>query len=647
MLLNVEHLYKYFNGQALLKDINFTVEDREAVGLIGINGCGKSTLLNIITGSEGYDKTPEGLGSVNIAGKASIGFLRQNSGLNSELTIGEEMKNAFAPLLETLDKMKVLEKKMADGGDIDSISHEYAELSSYFEARDGYRINVKIKQVLNGMGFGSTPTDRVISTLSGGEKTRLALAKLLLEEPNLLILDEPTNHLDFETLMWLEDYLKGYKGAIIIVSHDRYFLNKVCTRICEIEQGRLTSYRGDYSSYLVQKKMNSERQLKEYEAQQKEIAKLEDYVAKNLVRASTSKMAKSRQHMLDRIERIDKPLMYSKPPKIKLEYDIEPTKDIVRVVDCPLVVGEGADKKELIKSLTMNVRRGEHVAIIGANGIGKTSILKLIQGIIPHEGGNISWGGNVKISYFEQEHAILDPRKTVLEEIMDRYPRLSEQQARSVLGAVLLTGENVFKPISVLSGGERAKLCFAIMALNRGNVLVLDEPTNHLDLSTKEVLEDALAEFGGTIILVSHDRYLLNKVASRIIEIKHDEVNSYEGNFDAYSEAVNAARQLKMQSEAEIKRAEEEKAYKENKARQYRSKEQRAADAQKRNRIRELEKEIEDTEVLIFELENDISDPEIASDYSKMSEKCKELEEAKTALDQKMDEWAELSDQLS
>lgn len=647
MLLNVEHLYKYFNGQALLKDINFTVEDREAVGLIGINGCGKSTLLNIITGSEGYDKTPEGLGSVNIAGKASIGFLRQNSGLNSELTIGEEMKNAFAPLLETLDKMKVLEKKMADGGDIDSISHEYAELSSYFEARDGYRIDVKIKQVLNGMGFGSTPTDRVISTLSGGEKTRLALAKLLLEEPNLLILDEPTNHLDFETLMWLEDYLKGYKGAIIIVSHDRYFLNKVCTRICEIEQGRLTSYRGDYSSYLVQKKMNSERQLKEYEAQQKEIAKLEDYVAKNLVRASTSKMAKSRQHMLDRIERIDKPLMYSKPPKIKLEYDIEPTKDIVRVVDCPLVVGEGADKKELIKSLTMNVRRGEHVAIIGANGIGKTSILKLIQGIIPHEGGNISWGGNVKISYFEQEHAILNPHKTVLEEIMDRYPRLSEQQARSVLGAVLLTGENVFKPISVLSGGERAKLCFAIMALNRGNVLVLDEPTNHLDLSTKEVLEDALAEFGGTIILVSHDRYLLNKVASRIIEIKHDEVNSYEGNFDAYSEAVNAARQLKMQSEAEIKRAEEEKAYKENKARQYRSKEQRAADAQKRNRIRELEKEIEDTEVLIFELENAISDPEIASDYSKMSEKCKELEEAKTALDQKMDEWAELSDQLS
>lgn len=648
MLLNVEHLYKYFNGQALLKDINFTIEDREAVGLIGVNGCGKSTLLRIITGEEGFDKTSDGLGSVNIAGKASIGFLKQNSGLNSELTIGEEMKNAFAPLTKTLERMKKLEKEMAasDNEDIEEISHEYAELSSYFEARDGYRIDVKIKQVLNGMGFGNTPADRVISTLSGGEKTRLALAKLLLEEPNLLILDEPTNHLDFETLMWLEDYLKGYKGAILIVSHDRYFLNKVCTRICEIEQGRLTSYRGDYSAYLVQKKMNSERQLKEYEAQQKEIAKLEDYVAKNLVRASTSKMAKSRQHMLDRIERIDKPLIFTKPPKIKLEYDIEPTKEIVKVVDCPLVVGEGADKKELIKSLNMSVRRGEHAAIIGANGIGKTSILKLIQGMIPHEGGNISWGGNVKISYFEQEHAILNPHNTVIDEIMNRYPRLSEQQARSALGAVLLTGENVFKPISVISGGERAKLCFAIMALNRGNVLILDEPTNHLDLNTKEVLEDALAEFGGTIILVSHDRYLLNKVANRIIEVKHDEVNCYEGNFDAYSEAVNTAAQAKAEQEAAVKQAQEQQAYRENKQKQYRSKEQRAADAKKRNRIKELEKEIEDTEVLIFDLENAISDPEIASDYSKMSEKCNELEQAKTALDEKMDKWATLSDEL-
>lgn len=648
MLVNIENVYKYFGGEPLLKDINLTIENREAVGLIGINGCGKSTLLNIITGRETFDKTPEGLGSVSISNGVTIGFLRQNSGLDSGCTINEELHKAFAPLLSAQARMKVLEAQMTElhGADLETVSAEYAELSSFFEARDGYRIDVKIKQILNGMGFGDTPADRVISTLSGGEKTRLALAKLLLEEPDLLILDEPTNHLDFTTLMWLEDYLKGYKGSILIVSHDRYFLNKICTRICEIEQGRLTSYKGDYSAYLVQKKMNSERQLKEWEAQQKEIEKLEDYIVRNKTRASTAKMAKSRQHMLDRLEIIDKPLMFQKPPKIKLEYDIEPTKDIVKVVDCPLTVGEGAERKELISKLNMHIRRGEHAAIIGANGIGKTSILKLIQGIIPHEGGNIIWGNNVKISYFEQEHNILNLRSTALDEMLDKFPRMTEAEARKALGSVLLSGEDVFKPISVLSGGERAKLCFAIMANTRGNVLVLDEPTNHLDLNTKEVLEDALAEFQGTIILVSHDRYLLNKVASRIIEVKKNEVNSYEGNFDAYSNAVTAANQAAAAAEAEQKKAEQLEQYKENKAKQYRSKEQRAEDAKRRNRIRELEKEIEDTEVLIFNLEQEISDPEVAANYGIMSEKCKELENARTALDEKMDEWAELSDTL-
>lgn len=648
MLINIENLYKYFNGEPLLKNINLTIENHESVGLIGVNGCGKSTLLNIITGSEGFDKTPDGLGSVNISSGITIGFLRQNSGLNSSCTIKEEMLKAFDPLLSAQTRMKELESQMTElhGADLETVSAEYAELSSFFEARDGYRIDVKIKQILNGMGFGETPVDRLISTLSGGEKTRLALAKLLLEEPDLLILDEPTNHLDFTTLMWLEDYLKGYKGSILIVSHDRYFLNKICTRICEIELGRLTSYKGDYSAYLIQKKMNSERQLKEWEAQQKEIEKLEDYIVRNKTRASTAKMAKSRQHMLDRIEIIDKPLMFQKPPKIKLEYDIEPTKDIVRVVDCPLAVGEGDGRKELIPNFNMHIRRGEHAAIIGPNGIGKTSILKLIQGIIPHESGNIIWGNNVKISYFEQEHNILNPHNSALDEMLDRFPRMTEAEARKALGSVLLTGEDVFKPISVLSGGERAKLCFAIMANTRGNVLVLDEPTNHLDLNTKEVLEDALAEFQGTIILVSHDRYLLNKVASRIIEVKKDEINCYEGNFDAYSNAVNEANQAAAAAEAEQKKAEQLEQYKENKAKQYRSKEQRAEDAKRRNRIRELEKEIENTEILIFNLEQEIADPEVAANYGIMSEKCKELENARTSLDEKMDEWAELSDMV-
>ncbi len=646
MLVKIEHLYKYFNGEPLLKDINLTIEDHEAVGLIGVNGCGKSTLLNILMGDLGFDKTADGLGSVEVSSNCTIGFLRQNSGLESTATIDEELHKAFDKLISVRKRMDELEQQMTElaGAELEMVSAEYAELSAYFEANDGYRIDVNISRILNGMGFGDVPRDRVISSLSGGEKTRLALAKLLLENPDLLILDEPTNHLDFMTLMWLEDYLKTYKGSILIVSHDRYFLNKVCSRICEIELGRLTSYKGGYSAYLVQKKHNSERQLKEWEAQQEEIKKLEEYIAKNKVRASTAKMAKSRQHMLDRIELIDKPLMFTRPPKIQLEYDIEPTKDILKVIDCPLTVGEGESRKTLINSLDLHIRRGEHAAIIGSNGIGKTSVLKMIQGLIPHERGNIVWGGNIKTAYFEQEHNILHKNKTVIDELMDRFPSMTPAEARKALGAVLLTGEDVFKQISVLSGGERAKLCFAIMANTRGNVLILDEPTNHLDLNTKEVLEDVLAEFKGTIILVSHDRYLINKVADRIIELKADEVNLFEGNFDSYSEAVRAMQQTAAEAEAVRRRAEAEAARREQKEISYRSKEQRALDAKRRARVKELEELIEKAEEDIAVLEGEIASPEVGADYELMTEKCSQLEALRNSLDEMMEEWAELSE---
>ncbi len=644
MLANIESLYKYFNGVALLRDINLTIEDREIIGLIGVNGCGKSTLLRIIAGLEEFDKTPEGFGSVAISKSTEIGFLQQNSGLDLDCSINEEMHRAFDKLLQIKEKMNELEIKMAEtsGDELEFISQEYAQLSAFFESHDGYRIDVKIKQILNGMGFADTPADRIISSLSGGEKTRLALAKLLLEQPNLLILDEPTNHLDFQTLNWLEDYLKSYKGSILIVSHDRYFLNKICSRICEIENGRLISYKGNYSAYHVQKKMNSERQLKEYDANQKEIAKLEEYIVKNKTRASTAKMARSRQHTLDKIERVEKPAMFTKPPKIKLEYDIEPTKDIVQVIDCPVTVGDQESSKTLINSLDMHVRRGEHVAIIGPNGIGKTSILKMIQGFIPHESGNIIWGNNVKISYFDQSHSNVDMRDTVIGAVDRKFPKMSEQQIRKALGAVLLTGENVFKPVSVISGGERAKLCFALMALNRGNVLILDEPTNHIDLNTKEVLEDALAEFDGTIILVSHDRYLLNKVANRIIEVDKNDVRSFDGNFDFYSNQIDTEKQMQNQDLQNKKQQQANHEYQENKQKQYRSKEQRAADAKRRARIKELEVEIENLEVEIFNLENEIGQPEISSNFELMSEKCKKLEECKVSLDEKIDEWSSL-----
>ncbi len=644
MLIDLENVYKYFDGNLILKDICMTIEDREIIGLIGRNGCGKSTLLKIITGMEEFDKTVDGKGSVSISGKTTIGYLQQNSGLEVDSTINDQMHLPFKELLDIQSKMKELEHIMTIDGEMNEAAEKYAELSAYFEARDGYRIEVKINTILNGMGFEDTPKNRIISTLSGGEKTRLAMAKLLLEEPNLLILDEPTNHLDFKTLGWLEDYLKGYKGSVLIVSHDRYFLNKLCTRICEIESGRLTSYKGDYSAYLVQKKMNSERQLKEYEAQQKEIAKLEDYIVRNKTRASTAKMAKSRQAMLDRMEIVDKPLIYQKPPRIKLEYDIEPVKDVLDVKGVEIAVGEGDKRKELIKSLDMHVRRSEHIAIVGANGIGKTSILKVLQGIIPHENGTIRWGGNVKISYFEQENTTLNPHSTVLDEIMRRFPRLTEKDARSALAAVLIGAEDVAKPTSVLSGGERAKLCFAIMAFTRGNVLVLDEPTNHLDLATKEVLDDVLAAFEGTIILVSHDRYLINKVATKVIEVTKNGTEQFEGNYDDYSEQKRLAAQAQALTEQQRKEQQAKADLEQKKQNQYRSKQQRAESAKKRLRISELEKEIEELEIAIFNLENEIADPEIASHFEVMSEKCKELEAARTSLDEKMDEWASLED---
>lgn len=644
MLINVSNIYKYFNGIPLLKDINLTVENHETIGLIGSNGCGKTTLLNIITGQEEFDKTSDGLGSVSISNNVNIGYLHQNSGLETSSTIKEEMLKAFSELISVKKKMKNLESVMSQetGEKQQSASEEYAHLAAFFEARDGYRIDVKIQQILNGMGFADTPDDRIISSLSGGEKTRLALAKLLLEEPDLLILDEPTNHLDFTTLMWLEDYLKSYKGSILIVSHDRYFLDKLCTRICEIENGRLISYKGNYSSYLLQKEMNSQRQMKEYDAQQKEVAKLEEYIVRNKTRASTAKMARSRQHALDKIERVEKPVMYTKPPKIKLSYDIEPTKDILQVFSCPVCVGENRERKTLINSLDMHIRRGEHAAIIGPNGIGKTSILKMIQGLIPHDSGNIIWGGNVKLSYFDQEHAMLNPHDTVIETVSGKFPSMGETEIRKALGSVLITGEDVFKPVSVLSGGERAKLCFCLMALNKGNVLVLDEPTNHIDLNTKEVLEEALAEFEGTIILVSHDRYLLNKVSNRIIEVNENKVTSYKGNFDKYAEQKMLERKEREAFLSAEKRQQDEENYKAKKQNQYRTRQQRALDAARRNRINQLEKEIDQLEADITALEQEILLPEVSADFELMTDKCTKLEEYKNQLDEKVNEWAEL-----
>ena len=514
-------------------------------------------------------------------------------------------------------------------------------MQTYFESNDGYQIDVKIKMVLNGMGFGAETYERKISSFSGGEKTRLAIAKLLLEEPTLLILDEPTNHLDFKTVMWLEDYLKDYKGALLLVSHDRYFLNRLCTSICEIEHGVLTRYKGDYSAYTVQKEAAVIRQTKEYELQQKEIAKLEDYIARNQTRASTAKSAQSRMKQLEKMERIEKPITYQKSARVQFTYDIEPPQQVLQVQDIAIAVGSGAERKVLAEPVSFEVRRGEKWGIIGENGVGKSTLLKILQGQLPHV-GKIRWAVQTKISYFEQESTNLHPAKTVMQEIHDRVPTWLDYDVRSLLGKVRITGEEVYKQVGVLSGGERAKVCFAVMMLEHGNILILDEPTNHLDISMKEVIEDAMKTFTGTILFVSHDRYLLDQVADHILEIKPTGVKTYIGGFQSW---LDATKKEAAAANAAAQAVETEKK-KEDKQQTYRSKEQRAKAAQQRARMRQLEQQSEAMQAELDALNEEITKEEVYSDFNLMQEKCKRMDTLRTELDAALEEMILLEEEL-
>ncbi len=637
MLCSLEKIWKYFNGEPLLRDINFVINEGERIGLVGRNGCGKTTLLSIITGNLNYDPSPENEGRLSFSGNCRIGYLEQGVGLSAECSVAEEMRKPFSELDRERERMTELEATLSGNlpdDEREKAESEYSLLSTHFENNEGYLIDVKIRTVLNGMGFSGLDLSRSVNSLSGGERTRLSLAKLLLESPSLLILDEPTNHLDLDTMTWLEDYLLEYKGAILVVSHNRYFLDKVCTRICEIESGMLKSYSGNYSFYVKQKREDTLRQEKLYEAEQEKIKELQFFIDKNRVSATSAKAAKSKQHMLDRIveNAVEKPKMYEKSAKIRLEYDIEPPKEVFSAENVDISV----DGKTLLESFSLNMRRGDKVGIIGKNGTGKTTVLKTIQGINPHTKGRINWAQNVKLAYYDQKNEYLNPNNTVIEEIHHRYPRMTDYEVRSVLGSVLLTGENVFKEVGVISGGEKTKLSFALMSLKRGNFLILDEPTNHLDISTKEVLEDALKEYTGTILFVSHDRYLLNKIADRIVEIRDGKAYEYKGNYDDYLKA------------REIEKAEEERASAPSpqpvEKKQYRTKSQRAEDVRKKQELAELEKNIASLEKEIADTEELICQPEIAADYQRMSELCSNLDDRKNELNDMMDRWLEMQE---
>ena len=633
MLISANNIEKSFSGNVIFKDVSLAIEDGCRYGLIGVNGAGKSTLLSILFEGADYDS-----GEVFKKADLHVGVLKQNSGLERESSIIAEMRKVFSDVLDAEEAMRKIEIEMAELSDADTaeyrrLSAAYAAKQAYIDSRDGYNMDVKIKTVLNGMGFADKQLDTPINILSGGEKTRLAIARLLLEAPELLVLDEPTNHLDFKTLNWLEDYLTDYKGAIFVISHDRYFPDKIVDNIFEIQAGKLYTYKGNYSAYLVQKEERYERSLKEYEAQQEEISKLQTYVDKNLVRASTSASAKSRIKMLENMEILENPEYYEKKIRLKFETTKQPYKDVLTVKDLTVTVGK--EHKDLCSHINLDVKRGEKIAVIGDNGIGKSSLFKTIQGIIPHYVGEVIWGKNATISYYEQENLNLNPENKAIDELWDRFPHIPEAQIRKVLGNVLLTKEEVFRPVKVISGGERARLALCIIMLEKSNVLLLDEPTNHLDLNSKEVLESALSDYDGTVIFISHDRYLLNKIPDKIVEITREGAVIYDGNYEYYKERLMS---LKSAETAEKKAEPKKKA-----ETTYRSKEQRRADAQRKQRIRELENEISYLEQTCAELEKELSSEEVYSNFELTREKSLQLEEANKKLEICFDEWEELS----
>ena len=635
MQVSLHDVTKSFGSEVIFSGVTAKVEDHDRIGLVGPNGTGKTTLLRVICGELEPDDGP---GEIARGSDLSIGYQKQNCGLTFEGTIWQEMQSVFADVYALERRMKELQGQMA-AGDSPALAEEYRRTEDAFLARDGYQIEVKIKTVLTGMGFAEHGFDKCVDKLSGGEQTRLAIAKLLLEAPSLLILDEPTNHLDFATLNWLEDYLSGYKGALLVVSHDRYFLDKLCNKIWELEDAALWEYKGNYTAYTKQREEQDTRQKKLYEQQQAERAKLEDYVARNLVRASTTKMAQSRQKMLERLEPVGKPRRRLKPPKIRLEFETEPVKDVLTVENLTIAVGSGEKERVLLSGAEFNIQRGDKVAIIGPNGSGKTTLLRALLSAQPPVTGRISWGRGVKRSYYDQGSDHLDQSLTVMDTMWKAYPRMYETPLRTALGAMGLTGEDAYRLVGQLSGGERARLKLAMICLAGSNVLVLDEPTNHLDLPSKEVLQQALSEYEGTLIIVSHDRYLLDRVPNRIFAIENGKLTQYKGGYGDYLKA-RAEQGSEKAAPTHTKTDSEQK-------KQYnRGKEQRREDARRRKEYAEAEALIHTLEEELEAAKAEMSLDSVQNDYQRLQELCTLIEEKQQLLDATLDRWLIISEEL-
>ncbi|AZJ18487.1 ABC transporter ATP-binding protein [Bacillus wiedmannii] len=641
ILLQVNALTKLYGAETILANIKLEVQTKDRIALVGRNGAGKSTLLKIIAGELSHDG-----GEIIKPKDVSIGYLAQNTGLETSLTIWDEMLTVFTHLQQMETKLRRLEQEMgkeenfSNEATYERLLADYDQLQLDYKDQGGYQYEADIRSILSGLGFPVETHQTTISTLSGGQKTRLALGKLLLTKPDLLILDEPTNHLDIETLTWLEQYLQGYPGAILIVSHDRYFLDKLVTQVYEISNKESRRFVGNYSKYLDLKSALYEQDMKRYEKQQDEIAKLEDFVQKNIARASTTKRAQSRRKQLDRMELLTRPLGDSKSASFHFDIEKQSGNDVLQVKDATI----GYDDDPIIEHVTMRLTRGDSVALVGPNGIGKSTLLKSLVNKLPLLNGDVSFGSNVSVGYYDQEQANLTSSKRVLNELWDEYPLQPEKEIRTILGNFLFTGDDVLKPVSSLSGGQKARLALAKLMMQKSNLLILDEPTNHLDLNSKEILENALIDYPGTLLFVSHDRYFINRVTTTVVELSTEGAQEYLGDYDYYVEKKNEMieRAAFEQQEQQENQAPVQKTVAQEKLNYLEEKERKQLERQRTRKIEELEQNIVEFEEEIATLEDQLCLPEIYADYEKASEITTKKQTLQEQLDACMAEWEEL-----
>ena len=638
MILSCQGISKSFGEKVILEDASFHIEEREKAALIGNNGAGKTTLLRIIMNELHADA-----GQVVLAKDKRIGYLAQYQDVQGHLSVYEELLSTKQYIIDMEDRLRAMEVQMknASGEELDRLMNSYTRLTHEFELENGYAYKSELMGVLNGLGFTEEDFSKQVATLSGGQKTRVALGKLLISKPDILLLDEPTNHLDMESIAWLETYLLNYPGAVFIVSHDRYFLDKVVTKVIEIDAGQVRMYNGNYSAYAEKKAQLRDAQYKAYLNQQREIKHQEAVIVKlkSFNREKSIKRAESREKMLNKIQRIDKPLEVQSQMRLSLEPRVVSGNDVLTVEE----LSKSFPQQKLFSDISFQIKRGERVALIGNNGTGKTTMLKILNGLLEADAGSFSLGSKVQIGYYDQEHHVLHAEKTIFEEISDTYPTLTETQIRNMLAAFLFTGDDVFKVISSLSGGERGRVSLAKLMLSEANFLILDEPTNHLDIASKEILEEALNSYTGTVLYVSHDRYFINQTATRILDLTNQAIVNYIGDYDYYLEKKEELTEKYAPSVQETENEIPADAPSEGKLTWQQQKEEQARKRKQENELKKVEKRIEELETRDKEIDDTLVLPDVCTNVGRCAELSREKDKIQAELEELYEKWEELA----